>query len=115
MAIGSSWSLGSTAEWHVLEWQVRSCSPGDRIGRETPLHCAVAERIVECGHDHRLIEYEVAVPDRTGDRVDPVEEAVDAVHIRVAGPQGSDVREGFLRCSVQREERGVRRHDILGG
>ena len=49
---------------HPLRGQVQARGPRHRIGGESPLKRAVVQRVVERGHDHRLVEHEPAVPDR---------------------------------------------------
>ena len=77
------------------------------------LHCPVVKGIVERRHDHGLVEHEIAVADCSGGRVDGVEEAVGAVYAGIAGPQCLDIGVGLLRRYIQREERRVRRDDVL--
>src|ERR1700712_2529174 len=76
----------SAADEHVLHPEVGLGHLRDRVGSEMPLHGPVVQCVVERGHDHRLVEYEVAVPDGAGGGVDRVEEADGAVDAGVAAP-----------------------------
>jgi hypothetical protein len=83
--------------------------------REVALQRAAAQRVVQRRHDHRLVEHQVTVPDRPGDRIDRVEEPVRAVHTRKMRPQRGDVGEGLLRGHVEGEEGRVRCDHGLAG
>jgi hypothetical protein len=53
-----------------------------RIAGEVTLHRSVVQRIVQRRHDHRLVQHQVAMPNRSGSRVEGVEEATHAVDVR---------------------------------
>src|SRR5258708_28644684 len=42
---------------HTLEREVGACCQGDGVAGEVALHRPVVERVVQCRHDHRLVEY----------------------------------------------------------
>ena len=75
------------AERHGLGPEVLLRRPRHRVLREVALHPAVVERVVQRGHDHRLVEHQVAVAHRAGRRVDSVEKAAWTVDARVARTQ----------------------------
>ena len=60
----------------LLDLEIGPDRLADRVGGEVPLHRPVLEHVVQRGHDHGLVEHQVAMPDAAGRRVDGVEEAV---------------------------------------
>jgi len=92
------------AERHGLGPEVLLRRPRHRVLREVALHPAVVERVVQRGHDHRLVEHQVAVAHRAGRRVDSVEKAAWTVDARVARTQfdlGQD-RRGLIKADLHK-------------
>ena len=77
-----------------------------------PLHGTVLEGVVECRHDHRLVEHQDAMAHRSGCWVHRVVEAVRAVDPRVQRAQRLDVGVRLLGQRVEGDDRGVRRDRV---
>src|ERR1700680_785636 len=99
-----------------LERQILPRRSADRVGGEVALHRPVIQGIVQGGHDHGLVEDEIAVANLLRYWIHGIVEAtVGPVDVRVERPQLLNVGVGLLRQDVEGDEGRMRGHHILGG
>lgn len=77
---------------HLFVGEIQQPNSSDGVAGKMALQRSVIDGVVECGHDHGLIEYQAAVAYRASNCTDGVIEAsVGVVDVGIQGPQVDDV------------------------